>query len=300
VPDRVLVLDTSVWRPAARDRGWLRRAADAGERIAAPCEAVQELVVAGLTGGPRAFEECRLACRLVDRYADTALAPVVWHLAAEAGIPAPAPPDPRLACQAVAAAPSREHLRNASLRPWWAGGAWVARPGAWARGALEEKEAWRRSVLGAVEEHWPGVCAARASGRRVPLAAHEYAAMRESLAGVDPLVRVEYVRTFRTLGVAPLGDAAEPDALAALRGALEVFVLVFREAVLDLFDGPHNAAAPKIRFEPNDAWDLAQLRYAQGPRVWVTLDRRWRALAARAGVPDRVRGPEEVAGGRPA
>jgi hypothetical protein len=63
---------------------------------------------------------------------------------------------------------------------------------------------------------------------------------------------------------------------------------MFAEAILDLFDGPHNASTRKIAFEANDWYDLAQLRYLGTKRRWVTRDRVWVDVARRAGIADRV------------
>lgn len=81
---------------------------------------------------------------------------------------------------------------------------------------------------------------------------------------------------------------ADENSRDLLRGALRVFLAVHTEAILDQFDGPHNAMSPKVRLEPNDWFDLGQLRYVQAGSVWVTGEKRWPEIGKRAGVGQHV------------
>src|SRR5262245_66092302 len=111
--DRVLLLDSCVWRDAAHDRSWLRRAADGSRPIAVCSEAIEELVVAAvLARSDEESEEVRVACRLVVRYAEILLPPAAWYFAAKAGLRASAAPDARLVCDWVAACDGREQVRS--------------------------------------------------------------------------------------------------------------------------------------------------------------------------------------------
>src|SRR5262249_47118467 len=146
------------------------------------------------------FEEVRVACRLVVRYAEILLPPAAWYFAAKAGLRASAAPDARLVCDWVAACDGREQVRSRGGVSLWVGGARVVTPNDWPRVLREEKDAWRWSVCDALERAAPGLAGARGAGapRRIDLA--DYDRLKgEVLRGAPALARAEYLVAMRTL-----------------------------------------------------------------------------------------------------
>lgn len=124
----------------------------------------------------------------------------------------------------------------------------------------------------------------------VEVKADQYDRLKEEL-WVDrrALAKLEVAKMYETLDELPRLDGSQ---LAAAENStltqLEVYVAMQIEAILDLFDGPHNRYDRKLDFSENDWIDLAQMRYVQPGGAWVTLDRRWLSVARRAGQEQNV------------
>lgn len=290
------LLDTCVWRDAATDRAWLRRLDAAGGQIGVCDEVVQELVSAALsTKIDDEFEEARLACVLIRRYAAVRPPPVEWHLAGLLGVGVDPPPQPLAVVEAIVECRSRAALHARARDAIQSGGGLEASLWKWPRNTKREKEQWAESITSAIESGAPGIMAARREGRNVRIAPEEYARLKGQIeSDTDALLRIEVERMRRRLGIDDLALWGDLALRARLRAALAVFAAVFTEALLDRFDGAHNDGMRKARLEPNDWFDLGQLRYVQPGTIWVTSERRWPPIARRAGVGEFVMAPQDV------
>jgi hypothetical protein len=153
-------------------------------------------------------------------------------------------------------------------------------------------DGWQRSIAKAIQDVAPEVAAPRHERPSVPITAEQLAEHRTSFKARWPeLARIEILR-IRDILPHLVFDADR--AIANATSALTVYNAAFGEILLDRFDGPHNRDLPKLRLDGNDWNDLAQLRYLQRDRRWVTRDVRWRRVVASAGHSNRVIGPEDL------
>ena len=245
-----LLLDTCVWRDAVAHRSWLRAQADAGRPIAACPESVEELAVSAITARSDAtFEEARCACVLVARYADVLLPPFHWHLAQELGfdlgsLPG-AVPNPIWVCKFVGECRTRQQLLDRADEMVDVGGGQQVAVLEWPDVMRREKTHWRDSIRSAIEGAVPGLTTARQEGRHERIDRQGYEVLKGRILG-DRLAhsRMELERMRVNLSEDLEVEWGDPALLLRIDEKLDVFARAFAEAVLDLFDGPHNGPTP--------------------------------------------------------
>lgn len=293
-----LVLDTCVWRHPPFE-SWFSLIRSAGHGLAIADQAARELLrQAVLAKHDAEFAKIQTACQRVVRYSTTTLQPIECHLSRYLGlgVGVVGHPDSSRMCRLVASAAGRSEFQSlASVEQDLGGGMGFVpadAPSALRREQLLWRRRWRRTMHPIARE------AMRPRHKRgsTTLSAAEYTRNRKALLSDSRGLALDEVGEMaRRFGPSPLVDWKAPELPYRLEPALTTYCAVLSEALLDRFDGPHNEGMPKIEFSCNDWYDVAQLRYVQADRVWVTNESVWHEMARRAGVHKQVLHPRDAA-----
>ena len=284
-----LLLDTSVWRDAAEGSIVIRDLRERGAQIRIAHEAVVELVAQALEAtNDHAYGQAHRACQIAASTA-VAFSPAAHHLARRIGMRVAQPPDPLEACRAVAASLDSYELARVAERSFPMGNGESATLSRWPTLMRKEKAHWLESILKAIERAGPEVVQALRSRRRRRLTQSELEQARRDLHWDRiHLLEIEWRSMQAVADTSPYPVASFMDILQTLDAELSVFTRIFTEAILDSVDHPGNANRRSVRIEENDFYDLMQLRYLSRDCVWVTAERAWPALAAQAGLGERL------------